>query len=64
MSKGYIRFWGTRGSNPTPDKDKIKFGGDTSCVEVRTDQNDLIIFDMETGLRNLGKKIILIRLKI
>lgn len=58
MTKGYIRFWGTRGSNPTPDKDKIKFGGDTSCVEVRTDQNDLIIFDMGTGLRNLGKKII------
>ncbi len=58
MLKGYIKFWGTRGSNPTPDEDKIKFGGDTSCVEVRTSENDLIIFDMGTGLRNLGKKII------
>ena len=54
----YIKFWGVRGSNPTPDKDKMQFGGDTSCVEIRTKNNDLIILDMGSGLRKLGAKII------
>ena len=54
----YIKFWGVRGSNPTPDSDKLKYGGDTSCVEIRTKNNDLIILDMGTGIRNLGKEII------
>ena len=58
MSKGYIKFWGVRGSNPTPDKDKIEYGGDTSCIEVRTSDNELIILDMGSGIRNLGTKIL------
>ena len=56
-NKGYIKFWGVRGSNPTPDKDKMYYGGDTSCIEVRTKENNLIILDMGTGLRNLGSHI-------
>ena len=55
---GYIKFWGVRGSNPTPDSDKMQYGGDTSCVEIRTIDNDCIILDMGTGIRNLGKKIL------
>ena len=43
--KDYIKFWGVRGSNPTPDADKIKYGGDTSCVEIKTTFNDVIILD-------------------
>ena len=58
MNKGYIKFWGVRGSNPTPDTNKIKYGGDTSCVEIKTALNDTIILDMGTGIRNLGDKII------
>ena len=58
MAEGYVKFWGTRGSNPTPDNNKIKYGGDTSCVEVRTYENDAIILDMGTGIRNLGKQIL------
>jgi len=58
MKKSYIKFWGVRGSNPTADKDKMLFGGDTSCVEVRTANNEIIIFDMGSGIRNLGKEII------
>ena len=58
MSKGYIKFWGVRGSNPTADKDKILFGGDTSCVEVRTANNKILVFDMGSGIRNLGKQIL------
>ena len=58
MNKAHIKFWGVRGSNPTPDANKIKYGGDTSCIEVRTALNDTIILDMGTGIRNLGEKII------
>jgi len=57
-NSGYIKFWGVRGSNPTPDIDKMEFGGDTSCIEIRTAENDLIILDMGTGLRKLGNQII------
>ena len=58
MNKTKIRFWGCRGSFPTSEKDKMKYGGDTSCVEIRSSDNNLIILDMGTGLRRLGQKII------
>ena len=58
MSKGYVKFWGVRGSNPTPDKNKMDYGGDTSCIEVRTSDNELIILDMGSGIRNLGNEIL------
>ena len=57
MGNGYIKFWGVRGSHPTPDNDKINFGGDTSCVEIRT-ENNLFIFDMGSGLRNFGEEML------
>jgi len=53
LSKDYIKFWGVRGSHPTPDIDKVNFGGDTSCIEVSFG-NELIILDMGSGIRNLG----------
>ncbi len=58
MKKEYIKFWGVRGSCPTPDSDKMKYGGETSCVEIRTDKNDSIILDMGTGIKNLGQHIL------
>ena len=57
MKKGYIKFWGVRGSHPTPDLNKMVYGGDTSCVEVRT-PDELFIFDMGSGLRNLGSAML------
>ena len=36
----------------------MQYGGDTSCIEIRTIDNDCIILDMGTGLRNLGKNIL------
>ena len=57
-NKTKIRFWGCRGSFPTPDKDKIIYGGHTSCVEIRTSDNQIIILDMGSGLKRLGDKII------
>lgn len=52
-----INFYGTRGSIPVCEKDFLKFGGNTSCVRVRFDEEEFII-DTGTGIRNLGKHII------
>lgn len=49
----YLRFWGTRGSNPVSGPDYVRFGGNTSCLEVRHEQ-ELLIFDAGTGIRPLG----------
>jgi phosphoribosyl 1,2-cyclic phosphodiesterase len=48
-----VRFWGVRGSIPTPGPTTVKVGGNTACVEVRCG-TDLVIFDAGTGLRALG----------
>ena len=53
-----IKFWGTRGSFPTPHKDKMQYGGNTSCVEIITDSNEIIILDMGTGLIDLGNDLL------
>lgn len=50
----YVRFWGTRGSIATPGPQTSHYGGNTSCVEVRTDDGTLIILDCGTGARELG----------
>ena len=51
-----VRFWGVRGSTPTPQPENMRYGGNTSCVEVRVGDG-LYIFDCGTGLRNLGKAL-------
>ncbi|MEK6619944.1 MAG: MBL fold metallo-hydrolase [Chloroflexota bacterium] len=49
-----IRFWGTRGSIPTPGQRTVRYGGNTACVEVRDASDALLILDAGTGLRELG----------
>ena len=49
-----IRFWGTRGSIPTPGRGTTLYGGNTSCVEVRADDGTVILLDCGTGARPLG----------
>lgn len=49
-----IEFWGTRGSIPCSHPNTIKFGGNTTCVEIRTRSNDHIILDAGSGIRRLG----------
>jgi phosphoribosyl 1,2-cyclic phosphodiesterase len=49
-----VKFWGTRGSIPTPGDDTVRYGGNTPCVEVRIGNNNLVIFDAGTGIRGLG----------
>ncbi|MCL4263650.1 MAG: MBL fold metallo-hydrolase [Anaerolineae bacterium] len=53
-----IRFWGVRGTIPTPGPDTIKYGGNTSCVEVTTGDKQLIIIDAGSGIRHLGKELL------
>lgn len=48
-----IRFWGVRGSIPTPGPSTVHYGGNTSCVEVRAD-DEIIVLDAGTGIRLLG----------
>lgn len=50
-----VRFWGVRGSTPTPLAENLKFGGNTSCVEVQTPSGERLIFDAGTGIRALGQ---------
>ncbi len=52
-----VRFWGVRGSIPTPGPATVEIGGNTSCVEVRVG-GKLIIFDGGTGLRNFGNTLL------
>ena len=48
------RIWGCRGSLATPGPETVRYGGDTSCVEVRTSSGRLIVLDAGTGIRQLG----------
>jgi CheY-like chemotaxis protein/phosphoribosyl 1,2-cyclic phosphodiesterase len=49
-----VRFWGTRGSIATPGPGTIRFGGNTSCVELTTTDGALLIFDCGTGAHPLA----------
>ncbi len=49
-----LKFWGTRGSIPTPGEQTVRYGGNTPCLELRLDDEKLIILDAGTGIRNLG----------
>ena len=50
----HVRFWGTRGSIPTPGHRTAIYGGNTSCVEVRSEDGTTLILDCGTGIRMLG----------
>jgi phosphoribosyl 1,2-cyclic phosphodiesterase/CheY-like chemotaxis protein len=51
-----IRFWGVRGSIPSPGKETYGYGGNTSCVEVRVGEQ-IIILDAGSGIRRLGQSL-------
>jgi phosphoribosyl 1,2-cyclic phosphodiesterase len=51
-----VKFWGVRGSTPTPQAGNLRYGGNTSCVEVRH-ENSLFVFDCGTGFRTLGQQL-------
>src|SRR5690349_20446512 len=51
-------FWGVRGSIPAPGPETNRYGGNTSCISVRTAGGELIIIDMGTGLMHLGNSLL------
>lgn len=51
------RFWGVRGS-PTPQRDNLRYGGNTPCIKLRSAGGSIIIIDAGTGLRMLGKSVV------
>jgi phosphoribosyl 1,2-cyclic phosphodiesterase len=51
-----VRFWGVRGSYPTPGKHTVRHGGNTACVEVQVG-GQILIFDAGTGIIRLGEKL-------
>ncbi|MBD3343571.1 MAG: MBL fold metallo-hydrolase [Chitinivibrionales bacterium] len=53
----YIRCWGSRGSLSASGAQYLKYGGDTSCMEVRSSRGDIVIIDAGTGIRGLGNKL-------
>ena len=53
-----IKCWGSRGSVPVSGKEFVKYGGDTTCIEIKTDSGDTIIVDAGTGIRRLGNSLL------
>jgi ribonuclease Z len=53
MSELTVRFWGTRGSIPTPGRHTEKYGGNTTCVELRHDST-VVVLDAGSGIRQMG----------
>jgi phosphoribosyl 1,2-cyclic phosphodiesterase len=53
-----VKFWGVRGSIASPGPATVRYGGNTTCIEVRTDNNELIILDAGTGLFPLSQSLL------
>lgn len=52
-----LKFWGTRGSIPTPGPQTARYGGNTACVSVSGPDGRLVILDAGSGLRPLGHEL-------
>ncbi len=52
-----IRIWGCRGSLSTPGPTTLRYGGNTTCLEIRSSDGHVIVIDAGSGARNLGKAL-------
>ena len=52
-----IKIWGSRGSIPVSGREYLKYGGDTTCLEILTKSGATIVVDAGTGIRKLGNKL-------
>ena len=52
-----LTVWGTRGSQPSPGPDTIRYGGNTSCVEIDVGPESRVFLDAGTGLRVAGNQL-------
>jgi phosphoribosyl 1,2-cyclic phosphodiesterase len=53
-----VKFWGVRGSIASPGPKTVRYGGNTTCIEIRTDNNELIILDAGTGIFPLSQTLL------
>lgn len=53
-----LRFWGVRGSIASPGPKTVRYGGNTTCIEIRTDNNELLILDAGTGIFPLSQTLL------
>lgn len=53
-----IKCWGSRGSIAVSGAEYVKYGGDTTCLEVVADSGEIVIVDAGTGIRRLGKSLL------
>lgn len=53
-----VRFWGTRGSIAKPGPATARYGGNTSCIEVRSSRGTLVVIDCGTGSHGLGQALV------
>jgi len=53
-----VRFWGTRGSIARPGLSTVRYGGNTSCTEVRSSSGTLVVLDCGTGALGLGQALV------
>ncbi|MEP6657122.1 MAG: MBL fold metallo-hydrolase [Betaproteobacteria bacterium] len=53
-----VRFWGTRGSIAKPGLGTVRYGGNTSCVELRSSSGTLVVLDCGTGAQGLGQALV------
>ena len=52
-----FRFWGVRGSIPSPGPRTVRYGGNTTCIEVRSDDGTLVVLDAGTGIYALAQDL-------
>lgn len=53
-----VKFWGVRGSIASPGPHTVRYGGNTTCIEIRTDNNELLIIDAGTGIFPLSQTLL------
>ena len=53
-----VKFWGVRGSIACPGPNTVRYGGNTTCIEIRTDNNELIVLDAGTGIYQLSQALL------
>lgn len=53
-----LKFWGVRGSIPSPGPKTVRYGGNTTCLEVRSDAGQLIVLDAGTGIFALAQQLL------
>ncbi|MCP4155716.1 MAG: MBL fold metallo-hydrolase [bacterium] len=53
-----IKCWGSRGAIPVSGEEFLKYGGDTTCIEIRTKNDAAVIIDAGTGIRKLGNRLV------